>query len=148
MSGYYGDLQGLNKAETAQKFGDAQVKLWRAVTRLVHTNGERLEDNRCSCPPLLRKHIVPEINAGRNVLVAAHGNSLRALVMKLDNLSQDEVVELNIPTGVPLFYEMNAQSRTPRSSLSVSRDKRLRYTLAMSYRYRFLIASILFAMIP
>src|ERR1041385_3609836 len=107
---HYGDLQGLNKAETAEKFGDAQVKLWRRSYSVKPPNGESLEDTAARVLPYYEKNIEPELTAGRNVLVAAHGNSLRALVMKLDNLSQDEVVELNIPTGVPLFYEMNAQA--------------------------------------
>jgi 2,3-bisphosphoglycerate-dependent phosphoglycerate mutase len=106
---HYGDLQGLNKAETAQKFGDAQVKLWRRSYSVRPPNGESLEDTAARVLPYYQTHILPELLAGRNVLIAAHGNSLRALVMKLDNLTQDAVVELNIPTGVPLEYEMDLQ---------------------------------------
>lgn len=105
---HYGDLQGLNKAETAEKFGDAQVKLWRRSYSVKPPNGESLEDTAARVLPYYNEHIAPELNAGKNVLVVAHGNSLRALVMQLDKLSQEQVVELNIPTGVPLFYEMSA----------------------------------------
>ena len=106
----YGDLQGLNKAETAAKFGDAQVKLWRRSYSVRPPNGESLEDTAARVLPYYKAHILPDLLAGKNILVAAHGNSLRALVMHLDNLSQEAVVELNIPTGVPLFYEMDKQA--------------------------------------
>src|SRR5437762_1391897 len=105
---HYGDLQGLNKAETAQKFGDAQVKLWRRSYSVRPPNGESLADTAARVLPYWEKHILPELQAGRNILVVAHGNSLRALVMRLDNLSEEEVVELNIPTGVPLEYQFDA----------------------------------------
>ena len=107
---HYGDLQGLNKAETAQKFGDAQVKLWRRGYSTRPPNGESLADTAARVLPYYEKHIAPELIAGRNVLVTAHGNSLRALVMRLDNLSEEAVVELNIPTGVPLKYEMDVKA--------------------------------------
>jgi 2,3-bisphosphoglycerate-dependent phosphoglycerate mutase len=105
----YGDLQGLNKAETAQKFGEQQVKLWRRSYSVKPPGGESLEDTAARVLPYWDKHILPELIAGHNILVVAHGNSLRALVMRLDKLSEDEVVELNIPTGVPLKYEFDAQ---------------------------------------
>jgi len=106
---HYGDLQGLNKAETAAKFGDAQVKLWRRSYSVRPPNGESLEDTAARTLPYWDKHILPELQAGRNILVVAHGNSLRSLVMRLDVLSQEAVVELNIPTGVPLKYEFSAE---------------------------------------
>jgi 2,3-bisphosphoglycerate-dependent phosphoglycerate mutase len=106
---HYGDLQGLNKAETAQKFGDEQVKLWRRSYATRPPNGESLEDTAARVLPYYENKIVPELSAGKNVLIVAHGNSLRSLVMQLDHLTGDEVVELNIPTGVPLFYEMSAE---------------------------------------
>jgi len=108
---HYGDLQGLNKAETAQKFGDAQVKLWRRSYAVRPPNGESLADTAARVLPYYEQHILPELEAGRNILVVAHGNSLRALVMRLDNLSEQAVVELNIPTGVPLQYEFDLQGR-------------------------------------
>ncbi len=106
---HYGDLQGLNKAETAEKFGADQVKLWRRSYSVRPPNGESLEDTAARVLPYWETHILPELKAGKNVLVAAHGNSLRALVMKLDNLSQQEVIELNIPTGVPLEYKFSEE---------------------------------------
>lgn len=108
---HYGDLQGLNKAETAKKFGDAQVKLWRRSYAVRPPNGESLADTAARVLPYYETHILPELEAGRNILVVAHGNSLRALVMRLDNLSEQAVIDLNIPTGVPLQYEFDWQGR-------------------------------------
>jgi 2,3-bisphosphoglycerate-dependent phosphoglycerate mutase len=105
---HYGDLQGLNKAETAQKYGDAQVKIWRRSYDVNPPNGESLKDTAARVLPYWEKQIFPHVLKGESLLVVAHGNSLRALVMHLDNLTKEEVVELNIPTGVPLLYEFNA----------------------------------------
>ena len=106
---HYGDLQGLNKAETAAKFGDEQVKLWRRSYSVRPPNGESLEDTAARVLPYYDKHILPEIKAGKNILIVAHGNSLRSLVMRLDNLTGDEVVKLEIPTGKPLEYQMDLE---------------------------------------
>ncbi len=104
----YGDLQGLNKAETAQKFGDQQVKLWRRSYDVAPPNGESLKDTAARALPYFRDRILPEVKAGKNVLVSAHGNSLRAIVMHLDNLTEKQVVELNIPNGIPIIYVFDA----------------------------------------
>jgi 2,3-bisphosphoglycerate-dependent phosphoglycerate mutase len=111
---HYGALQGLNKAETAKKFGDAQVKLWRRsydvappkdVTELNPLGmSESLKDTAARTLPYFESRIIPEIKAGKEILVSAHGNSLRSIVMQLDNLTRQQVIELNIPTGVPLLY--------------------------------------------
>jgi 2,3-bisphosphoglycerate-dependent phosphoglycerate mutase len=111
---HYGALQGLNKAETAKKYGDAQVKLWRRsydvappkeVTELNPLGmSESLKDTAARTLPYFESKIIPEVRAGKHVLVSAHGNSLRSIVMKLDNLTREQVIELNIPTGVPLLY--------------------------------------------
>lgn len=111
---HYGALQGLNKAETAQKYGDAQVKLWRRsydiappkeVTELNPLGiSESLKDTAARTLPYFESKILPEVKAGKHILVSAHGNSLRSIVMKLDNLTREQVIELNIPTGVPLLY--------------------------------------------
>ena len=106
---HYGDLQGLDKAETAAKFGDAQVKLWRRSYDVQPPGGESLKDTAARTLPYFEADIIPAIAAGRNVIVSAHGNSLRAIVMKLDSLSETEILELNIPNGVPIVYDMNAQ---------------------------------------
>jgi 2,3-bisphosphoglycerate-dependent phosphoglycerate mutase len=104
----YGELQGLNKAETARKFGEQQVKIWRRSYDVRPPGGESLKDTAERVLPYWEQHIKPHLLAGENILVAAHGNSLRALVMQLDKLSKDEVLELNIPTGAPLLYEFDA----------------------------------------
>jgi 2,3-bisphosphoglycerate-dependent phosphoglycerate mutase len=103
----YGDLQGLNKAETAQKYGEQQVKIWRRSYDTRPPGGESLKDTAERVLPYYEKHIRPQVLAGKTILVSAHGNSLRALVMHLDRLTREEVLELNIPTGVPLLYEFD-----------------------------------------
>jgi 2,3-bisphosphoglycerate-dependent phosphoglycerate mutase len=133
---HYGGLQGLNKAETAAKHGEAQVKIWRrsydippppldtddprhpshdrryaslAASDLPVT--ESLKDTVARFLPYWHDTIAPEIRAGKRVLIVAHGNSLRALVKYLDNTSEEAIVELNIPTGVPLVYLLNEDLR-------------------------------------
>ncbi len=101
---HYGDLQGLNKAETAEKFGDEQVHLWRRGYRVQPPGGESLEQTAQRVLPYYSEHIAPRLQAGESILVVAHGNSLRALVMVLDNISETDISELNIPTGVPRRY--------------------------------------------
>lgn len=105
----YGDLQGLDKAEAARRFGADQVKLWRRSYDVQPPGGESLADTAARVIPYWRDRILPELRAGKNVLIVAHGNSLRALVMHLDNLTREQVLELEIPTGVPLLYEMAAE---------------------------------------
>jgi 2,3-bisphosphoglycerate-dependent phosphoglycerate mutase len=134
---HYGALQGLNKAETAAKHGEAQVKIWRrsydipppplAADDERHPSRdpryaglsaadlpltESLKDTVARFLPFWHGTIAPAITSGKRVLVAAHGNSLRALVKYLDDISEQEIVELNIPTGIPLVYELDA-SLTP-----------------------------------
>jgi 2,3-bisphosphoglycerate-dependent phosphoglycerate mutase len=103
----YGELQGLNKTETAQKYGEQQVKIWRRSYDTRPPGGESLKDTADRVLPYYEQHIRPQILAGKNILIAAHGNSLRALVMQLDKLSREAVLELNIPTGAPLLYEFD-----------------------------------------
>jgi 2,3-bisphosphoglycerate-dependent phosphoglycerate mutase len=127
---HYGDLQGLNKAETAAKFGEPQVLVWRrsydvpptplkpgdprseaSDARYVNVPvplTECLKDTVERVVPYWNSTIAPAIRSGRNVLIAAHGNSLRALVKHLDSISDDRIVDLNIPTGKPLVYELNS----------------------------------------
>lgn len=107
----YGDLQGMNKDETIRKYGADQVKLWRRSYDVRPPGGESLKDTAERVLPYYERRIRPEILAGRTLLVAAHGNSLRALVMHLDGLSKEQVLELNIPTGAPLLYEFDASGR-------------------------------------
>ncbi len=105
----YGDLQGLNKAETAKKYGEEQVKIWRRSYDVRPPGGESLRDTAERVLPYYEKAIKPHVLAGETLLIAAHGNSLRALVMELEQLSKEQVLELNIPTGAPLLYELDSQ---------------------------------------
>jgi 2,3-bisphosphoglycerate-dependent phosphoglycerate mutase len=102
----YGDLQGLDKGEAATRWGDAQVKLWRRSYDVRPPGGESLADTAARVLPYWESHILPDLRAGKNVLVVAHGNSLRALVMHLDALTREQVLELEIPTGVLLLYDV------------------------------------------
>jgi 2,3-bisphosphoglycerate-dependent phosphoglycerate mutase len=136
---HYGALQGLNKAETAAKHGDAQVKIWRRSYDIppppLNADDERysgrdpryanlgrqempltesLKDTVARFLPYWHETIAPTVKAGQRVIIAAHGNSLRALVKYLDNVPDDEIVELNIPTGIPLVYELDESLRPVR----------------------------------
>jgi 2,3-bisphosphoglycerate-dependent phosphoglycerate mutase len=102
----YGDLQGIDKAEAARRFGAEQVRLWRRSYDVRPPGGESLADTAARVLPYWETHLLPELRAGRNLLVVAHGNSLRALVMHLDRLTPAEVLDLEIPTGAPLVYEI------------------------------------------
>ncbi len=106
---HYGDLQGLNKEETAEKFGRELVHQWRRSYDVAPPGGESLKDTRARVMPYYEAHILPLLKAGKKVLVVAHGNSLRALVMALDNIPEQEIPDLNIPTGAPLRYLFDAQ---------------------------------------
>jgi 2,3-bisphosphoglycerate-dependent phosphoglycerate mutase len=133
---HYGSLQGLNKAQTVERHGEAQVKIWRrsydipppplglddqrhprfdpryagvAASDLPAT--ESLKDTLERVLPFWHARIAPELRSGRNVMVVAHGNSLRAMVKMLDRVSDEQITELNIPTGVPLLYELDGQLR-------------------------------------
>lgn len=102
----YGDLEGLNKAEAARQFGADQVKQWRRSYDVKPPGGESLADTAARVLPYWERRIWPDLRAGKNVLVVAHGNSLRALAMHLDRLTPEQVIQLEIPTGVPLLYEI------------------------------------------
>jgi len=136
---HYGALQGLNKAETAAKFGDAQVKIWRRaydtpppplddgdprleindpryaeVERVAFPRTECLKDTVVRFLPYWHAAIAPAVRSGKRIIIAAHGNSLRALVKYLDNVSDADIVELNIPTGQPLVYELDSELKPIR----------------------------------
>jgi 2,3-bisphosphoglycerate-dependent phosphoglycerate mutase len=137
---HYGALQGLNKAETAAKFGEDQVKVWRRSYDVpppaLETSDDRypghdpryrglsatdlpltecLKDTVARFLPYWEQAIAPDVREGKKVLIAAHGNSLRALVKYLDNISEADIVELNIPTGMPLVYELDENLRPLKS---------------------------------
>ncbi len=103
----YGELQGLDKAETAKKYGDEQVKIWRRSYDVRPPGGESLKDTAGRVLPYYDNRIKPSVLKGDTILIAAHGNSLRALVMQLEQLTREQVLELNIPTGAPLLYELD-----------------------------------------
>ena len=140
---HYGALQGLDKAQTVEKHGEAQVKIWRrsydipppplALDDPRHPRNDRryanidprvlpasesLKDTLARVLPFWNDRIVAELKAGKNVLVVAHGNRLRAMVKMLDNVSEADITELNIPTGVPLVYELDAQPEAGQERLS------------------------------
>ena len=104
----YGDLQGLNKAETAKRFGDQQVLIWRRSYDVAPPHGESLKDTAARVIPYFNAKILPLVQAGKSILVVAHGNSLRAIVMALDRMTKEQVLELNIATGAPIIYELDA----------------------------------------
>ncbi len=138
---HYGALQGLNKAETAQKFGEEQVLVWRrsydipppameksderyAGNQRVYRDNlkeeeipltESLKETVARFVPYYQAEIEPQIKAGKQVLIVAHGNSLRALVKYLDNISEQDIIKLNIPTGIPLVYELDDNLKPIRS---------------------------------
>lgn len=101
---YYGELQGLNKKATAERFGDEQVHIWRRSYDVPPPNGEALVDTAGRTIPFFKEAIVPSLEEGQNVLVSAHGNSLRSIVMDIERLDRDGVLNLEIPTGKPIFY--------------------------------------------
>lgn len=103
---HYGDLQGLNKKRTAEKYGDEQVHIWRRSFGTPPPGGEALKDTCDRTLPFFERAILGDIRDGRNVLVVAHGNSNRSIVMQLDGLAEDEVPGLELATGVPLVYEL------------------------------------------
>jgi 2,3-bisphosphoglycerate-dependent phosphoglycerate mutase len=102
----YGDLAGINKDEARRRWGEEQVTLWQRSYDVAPPRGESLKDTAARVIPFFTKRILPELKAGNNVIVAAHGNSLRSLVMYLDQLSPQQVMELNIATGAPLIYRL------------------------------------------
>ncbi len=102
---HYGALQGLNKAETAEKHGADQVHIWRRSFDVAPPEGESLEMTAERTIPYFTEEIVPDLAEGKSVLVSAHGNSLRSIVMHIESISPEEIVSLEIPTGEPLYYE-------------------------------------------
>lgn len=114
---HYGDLVGLNKDEARQRWGEEQVHLWQRSYDIAPPGGESLKDTAARVLPFYSKRIVPELQAGKNVILVAHGNSLRSLVMHLDRLSPEQVKELTIGTGMPLIYRLR-----PDGTVAEKRD--------------------------
>ena len=103
----YGDLAGLNKDDARKRWGDEQVHIWRRSYDIPPPGGESLKDTGERVLPFFMKEILPHVCEGKNVLVAAHGNSLRSLIKFLDNISDEDIVKLEIPTGAPIHYVIN-----------------------------------------
>ena len=101
---HYGSLQGLNKAETAEKHGAEQVHIWRRSFDAPPPEGESLEMTAERTIPYFTEEIIPDLESGKNVLVSAHGNSLRSIVMHIEKISPEDIVSLEIPTGEPMYY--------------------------------------------
>ena len=101
----YGSLQGQNKAETAEKHGSEQVRIWRRSFDVAPPDGESLEMTAKRTIPYFKEEIIPDLEAGMNVLVSAHGNSLRSIVMYIERISPSDIVSFEIPTGIPRYYE-------------------------------------------
>jgi 2,3-bisphosphoglycerate-dependent phosphoglycerate mutase len=112
---HYGDLQGLNKEDTAKRYGADQVKLWRRSYDVPPPNGESLEMTAKRTLPFFERCIAGDLRLGKNVLVVAHGNSNRSIVMQLDRLSGEQVVALELATGAPLVYELEKDGTTVKS---------------------------------
>ena len=108
---YYGDLQGYNKAEMAETVGEETVHRWRRSFAERPPGGESLEDTAARTIPFFQNRIMPYLKQGDNVLVSAHGNSLRSIIMHLDGLNTEEVPHLELATGVPIVYEFDARGQ-------------------------------------
>lgn len=115
---HYGDLQGLDKAETAKKYGDAQVHIWRRSFDIKPPNGESLKDTAERTLPYFNERILPLVKNGKNILVSAHGNSLRAIIMDLEKLTPDQIMKVEIATCRPIYYEVGAKGEVLSKSVS------------------------------
>lgn len=104
---HYGDLQGANKAETVAKYGEEQVKIWRRSYDVAPPNGESLKDTADRVIPYFDLNIVPLLQQGRNVIISAHGNSLRALIMHLEKMTPEQILQVELPTGQPKVYDLD-----------------------------------------
>ncbi len=108
---YYGELQGLDKGETAAKFGKDQVQLWRRSYDVRPPGGESLEDTRNRTLPFFRNRILTHLQEGDNVLIAAHGNSLRSIIMELENISEEDIPHLELGTAIPIVYDLDTSGK-------------------------------------
>lgn len=104
---HYGDLQGLNKDEVGKQYGQEQLHIWRRSYDVPPPNGESLFDTQKRVIPYYQEHIEPLLKSGKNVLVVAHGNSLRSMVMFIEKISKEDILNLNIPTAVPYLYKFD-----------------------------------------
>lgn len=105
----YGELQGLNKAEVARQYGEEQVAIWRRSYSVRPPGGESLEDTAARVMPYYINNIEPYLKKGENILIVAHGNSLRSLMMHLEHIGEDAIANVDLPTGIPRLYTFNEQ---------------------------------------
>ena len=114
---YYGDLQGLNKAEMMEKYGKEQVHIWRRSYDVNPPRGESLKDTCERTIPYYTKHVLPELKTGKTILIVAHGNSLRSITKYVENISDQEIPTVEIPTGVPIVYSFNQKMQVIEKKL-------------------------------
>ena len=113
---HYGSLAGLNKDDARRKWGDEQVHIWRRSFDIPPPDGESLKDTADRVLPYFETEIMPKVISGSSILIAAHGNSLRALIMKLDSISSKDIVKLEIPTGAPIQYEFTSDGMVDKKT--------------------------------
>jgi 2,3-bisphosphoglycerate-dependent phosphoglycerate mutase len=113
---HYGSLAGLNKDDARKKWGEEQVHIWRRSFDMPPPEGESLKDTADRVLPYFETEIMPKVISGSSILIAAHGNSLRALIMKLDSISPEDIVKLEIPTGAPIQYEFTADGNVGKKT--------------------------------
>ena len=112
----YGSLAGLNKDDARKKWGEEQVHIWRRSFDIPPPDGESLKDTADRVLPYFEAEIMPKVISGSSILIAAHGNSLRALIMKLDSISSEDIVKLEIPTGAPIQYEFTPDGKVDKKT--------------------------------
>jgi 2,3-bisphosphoglycerate-dependent phosphoglycerate mutase len=117
----YGSLTGMNKDEARSKWGDEQVKLWRRSYDIAPENGESLKDTCDRTIPYFKKNIIPKLHDGENVIITAHGNSLRSIIMHVEELGEEEIVNVEITTGIPIVYEYENKKIIKKTELFVKR---------------------------
>ena len=117
----YGSLTGMNKDEARNKWGDEQVKLWRRSYDIAPENGESLKDTCNRTIPYFKKNILPKLHDGENVIITAHGNSLRSIIMHVEDLREEAIVNVEITTGIPIVYEYENKKIIKKTELFVKR---------------------------
>ena len=117
----YGSLTGMNKDDARNKWGDEQVKLWRRSYDIAPENGESLKDTCNRTIPYFKKNILPKLHDGENVIITAHGNSLRSIIMHVEGLSEEAIVNVEITTGIPIVYEYENKKVIKKTELFVKR---------------------------
>ena len=117
----YGSLTGMNKDEARNKWGDEQVKLWRRSYDIAPENGESLKDTCNRTIPYFKKNILPKLHDGENIIITAHGNSLRSIIMHVEDLNEEAIVSVEIATGIPIVYEYEHKKISKKTELFVKR---------------------------